>query len=81
MKHTIKPCNEPLYHLYSPLHLITTILHALPPTTDQFLKAVMTELHILFLDSCPDIPSFLSGKKVRSCLALSVDCTAGVVRW
>ena len=39
----------PYYHLYSPLHIITTILHTLPPTTDQFLKPVITELHICFL--------------------------------
>jgi len=50
--------------MYLLLHIITTIHHTLP-TTDQFLKALMTELHILFLDPHPDNPSFISGKKVE----------------
>ena len=82
MQHTNKSCNQPLYHLYSPLHIITTTLHTLP-TTDQsqFLKPVITDLHILFPDPGPDSPYFISGKKAGSCMAPSVDCIAGVVRW
>jgi hypothetical protein len=41
----------------------------------------MTQLHILFLDPGPDSPSFISGKKGGSCMAPSVNCVAGVVRW
>jgi len=31
------------------LHIITTVLLRLMPTVDKFLKAVMKELHTLFL--------------------------------
>ena len=53
------------YHLYSPPHIITTILHTLPPSTDQFLKPVITELHICFLIQVLTVlPSFLDKKKM-----------------
>ena len=82
MKYTNKSRNEPFYHLYALLHIITNNLHTLPPMTDQSLKAVITKLHILFFYPGPDSPSFISGgKKGGSCMAPSVDCTAGVVRW
>jgi len=81
MAHTNKSWNEPFHHLYSPVHIITTILHTRLPMTDQSLKPVITELHILFLDQGPDSPSFLSATKGASCIAPSVECTAGVVRW
>ena len=58
------------YHLYSPLHIITTIPHTLPPTTDQSLSLSLCLSQTchhrtphLFIDSGSDSPSFISGKK------------------
>jgi len=47
--------------------------------TDQSLKTVITELHILYLDPGPD--SSVLEKKGATSMAPSADCTAGVVRW
>jgi hypothetical protein len=58
MKHTNNSWNELFYYLYL-LHIITTILHTLLPMMDKFLKAVIKELHTLFLHSGPNSPSRL----------------------
>ena len=123
MQHTNKSCNEPLYYLYSPLYIITTTLHTLPPTTDQsqfLLKPVITDLAMSHFTTCIHLSTSLSPlsthfhqqetspsfsnlssqistfcfliqvltvlisfleKKAGSCMAPSVDCIAGVVRW
>ena len=48
MTHTNKSCNEPLYHLYSPLHIINNILDTFLPTIDKF-----THLFIEFANAKP----------------------------
>ena len=45
MAHTNKSWNEPFHHLYSPLHIVTTILHTRLPMTDQSLSLSQTCHH------------------------------------
>lgn len=81
MKHESHYWNEPFYHLYLLLHIVTTILHThtLPPTMDKFLKAVTKECHtlcfhpVLTLSTssfesyrCAHRSSFINGKQWRS---------------